>query len=56
MGLPAAQVWDFSLADTALVAVGVATPYAALLWWRTRAPLQHRAAIPGWNGGPRLDS
>ena len=47
MGVLAAQVWDFSPAGTALVAAGVATPYAALLWWRTRAPLQHLATFAG---------
>ncbi len=25
----------------------MATPYAALLWWRTRAPLQHLAMFAG---------
>ena len=47
MGVLAAQVWDFSPAVTALVAGGVATPYAALLWWRTRAPLQQVATFAG---------
>jgi hypothetical protein len=47
MGVLAAQVWDFSPAVTALVAAGVATPYAALLWWRTRAPLQQVATFAG---------
>jgi hypothetical protein len=47
MGVLAAQVWDFSPAGTALVAGGVATPYAAVLWWRTRAPLQQVATFAG---------
>ncbi|HYA50209.1 MAG TPA: DUF2157 domain-containing protein, partial [Streptosporangiaceae bacterium] len=47
MGVLAAQVWDLSPAGTTLVAAGVATPYAALLWWRTRAPLQHLATFAG---------
>jgi hypothetical protein len=47
MGVLAAQVWDLSPARATLVAAGVATPYAALLWWRTRAPLQHLATFAG---------
>jgi len=47
MGVLADQVWDFSAAGTTLAAAGVATPYAALLWWRTRAPLQHLAMFAG---------
>ena len=47
MGVLAAQVWDLSPAGTTLVAAGVATPFAALLWWLTRAPLQHLATFAG---------
>jgi len=47
MGVLAAQVWDLSTVGTTLVAAGAATPYAALLWWRTRAPLQHLATFAG---------
>jgi Predicted membrane protein (DUF2157) len=47
IGVLAAQVWDLSPAVTALVAAGGATPYAALLWWRTRAPLQQVATFAG---------
>src|SRR5215813_10773057 len=46
-GVLADQVWDFSAAGTTLAAAGLATPYAALLWWRTRAPLQHLAMFAG---------
>ena len=47
MGVLAGQIWDFSPVDTTLVATAVATPYAVLLWWRTRAPLQHLAMFAG---------
>jgi hypothetical protein len=41
------QIWHFSPVDTTLVATAVATPYAAVLWWHTRAPLQHLAMFAG---------
>lgn len=47
MGVLADQIWHFSPVDTTLVATVVATPYAAVLWWHTRAPLQHLAMFAG---------
>jgi Predicted membrane protein (DUF2157) len=47
LGVLAAQVWDLGPASTTLVAAGLATPYAAVAWWRTRAPLQHLAMFAG---------
>lgn len=47
MGVLAAQIWGLSPDSATLVAAGVATPYAVLLWWRTRAPLQHLAMFAG---------
>jgi hypothetical protein len=47
VGVLADQIWHFSPGDTTLVATAVATPYAAVLWWRTRAPLQHLAMFAG---------
>lgn len=47
MGVLADQIWHFSPVDTTLVATAVATPYAAVVWWRTRAPLQHLAMFAG---------
>lgn len=43
VGVLAAQVWDFRGISTAVAMAGAATIYAAALWWRTRAPLQHLA-------------
>src|SRR6266536_3307847 len=47
MGVLAGQIWHFSPVDTTLVATAAATPYAAVLWWRTRAALQHLAMFAG---------
>ena len=48
MGVLAAQVWAPQPGPChAGWRAGVATPYAALLWWRTRAPLQHLATFAG---------
>lgn len=43
VGVLAAQVWDFSGISTAVTMAAVSTVYATVLWWRTRAPLQHLA-------------
>ena len=44
-GVLAAQVWDFRGISTAVTTAATATAYAAALWWRTRARLQHLAVF-----------
>jgi len=44
-GVLAAQVWDFRWLATAVTTAAAATAYAAALWWRGRASLQHLAAF-----------
>jgi len=46
-GVVAAQVWDLGAISAGLVTAAAATIYAALLWWRTRAALQHLAMFAG---------
>jgi hypothetical protein len=47
VGVVATQIWDFDVTSTALVTAAAATVYAVLLWWRTRAALQHMAMFAG---------
>jgi len=44
-GVLAARVWDFSGIGAAVAVAAAATAYAAALWWRSRAPLQHLAVF-----------
>jgi hypothetical protein len=46
-GVAAAQIWDFGVTSAALVTAAITTVYAVLLWWRTRAMLQHLAMFAG---------
>lgn len=43
MALLAAQIWDLDAVGASLVTASAATVYAAVLWWRARATLQHLA-------------
>jgi len=44
-GILGGQVWELSLAGTALVAAAATGVYGAAQWWRTRAALQHLAVF-----------
>ncbi len=46
----ATQTWDLGDDGAALVTALAATAYAVLLWWRTRATLQHLAMFAGAAG------
>jgi Predicted membrane protein (DUF2157) len=65
MGVLAAQIWDSGAPPTILVLGSTATVYSAVLWWRTRATLQHLATFAGtaivigtaiYDVGPGLES
>jgi hypothetical protein len=43
----ATHIWDLGSAGAALATAAVATMYAAVLWWHTRAALQHLALFAG---------
>jgi Predicted membrane protein (DUF2157) len=45
VGLLAAQVWDLHPIGAAAVTAATTTGYAAVLWYRSRAPLQHLATF-----------
>jgi hypothetical protein len=47
VGVVAAQLWDLGATTAGLVTAAVVTVYAVLLWWRTRAVLQHLAMFAG---------
>ena len=44
-GTVADQVWGFGPASTALVTAAASAAYGTVLWWRTRAALQHLAVF-----------
>ena len=45
MGILGNQVWQLSPAGTTMAAAAAAGLYGAVLWWRTRAALQHLAVF-----------